>query len=155
MENQKKYSLEDILLASERGESFDASISSKDQIMMITKTGVTLGVEDADKINKLSGYVESKYKVKLTPTGGGYGCTKIKYNVQGEEEAVELTKKMLADPEFRRLAKEADIDVIVNIDKKMTIGSAGEPHCSNISNMPEKGTRKRISSDGTVQNVAG
>ncbi|KOY47250.1 hypothetical protein ACX03_02395 [Vibrio parahaemolyticus] len=150
MRKETEYSIEEIIKAAQQHREFKATGDLSKRISFHTKSHVTLSLEDVPKVQKIIDYIENNYKVKLKIVGGGYGCTKINFQVDGPDSAVELAKKLLSDPEFKKLAGDISIDVLVLPEKLQTL-KVNDENNDDLNNLDSKG--RRVSADGSVQNT--
>jgi hypothetical protein len=66
-------------------------------------------------IRDIQDYVLQRYNVRLIVSGGGYGCSKIKFKVESDsaENASKFIKDLLQDEAFREKALEAEFTVLI------------------------------------------
>jgi len=151
MREEQEYAIEDIIVASLQRREYKATGDLSRRLSFHTKMNSNLKLGDVQKVKDIINYIENKYEVKLKIVGGGYGCTKINFKVEGRDEAIELAKKLLKDPEFMALAKDIDLDVIVVPEKNQTL-KVHDNYTNN--NETESNTKtKWISTDGSTQSV--
>lgn len=154
MSKREVYSLEEILQFSQSYKSVNASVSNDRQLMLCTKLGTTLGLQDIEKIEHIVHYSENNYSIKLHLVGGGYGCTKLVFEVEGRKDAIELVDEMTKDPEFLKRAKEAGFEFVVSIKGKTPLKDT-EKNSLNDQSTENAKTEKRVSKDGTTQEIKG
>ncbi|HHF2997968.1 TPA: hypothetical protein ACPJ01_004463 [Vibrio diabolicus] len=153
MREEKEYTIEEIILAAQKKKEYKATGDVSKRISFHTKKHTKIKLEDAPKVQRLIDFIEHKYKVKLKIVGGGYGCLKINFKVEGNDEAIDLAKKImkdiLIDDELKEVAKEFDLDVIVVPDKsqifKVNSKTSGDPNPGANSD------GSRVSADGSTQ----
>lgn len=84
---------------------------------LITDDKVNLSLRDLDAINELIRYIEEEYKVRLRITGGGAGCTKLDFELEGcPKAAAEFISALISDTIFMEKAFEAKFKVVFSPD---------------------------------------
>lgn len=149
MREKKEYTVEDIISAAQNKADLKAGGELSQRFSLHTDAETTLEPSDAPKVKALINYIESKYKVSLKIVGGGRGCTKFTFHVEGEQGAAELVKKLMRDEEFKELAKGVHFDVVV-VPTSFDRYKIEPKHKRDTFEDPMK-PKNRVSADGTVQ----
>ncbi len=90
-------------------------------ISLITDEKTNINPDSAYKIDELICYIEANYKVRIDIIGGGSGCTKIDLVVYGTaDDAVQLIRLLLLDPEFTKMARDLGFRVIYSPNGPIT-----------------------------------
>lgn len=152
-----EYSLKQVLEASMSGRylSSPTRIDSK-AFSLITDDRVNLSLRDLDAISDLIRYIEEEYKVRLRITGGGAGCTKFDFEIEGcPKAAAEFVKALMNDTIFLEKALEAKFKVVFSPDgpTHFAIGDQSMKNAGpinvNIHNSTVSGLQ--VGSDGSSQ----
>ena len=75
----------------------------------------TLSIDSADSIRKFQKWIKKEYGVTIRVVGGGYGCTRIDFEVISEstEKASDFIKKVISDHKFHEKAYEIGFKVLI------------------------------------------
>lgn len=112
------YTVDEIIKTSKQG-SYHTPKRRSDakSFSLITDERTNLNEEDAKNVKALVRYVEEAYGVRLNLIGGGAGCTKFDFEIEGCPDSASVFIKMLMnDTQFVEKAKSAKFKILFTPD---------------------------------------
>lgn len=153
----QRYTAKQVIEAARSGRYLTPeSRNDRKAFSLITADEVNLSLADLDAVDDLIRYIEEGYKVRLRIIGGGAGCTKFDFELEGcPQDAAEFVKALMNDAVFLEKAAKLKFRVLFSPDgpTRSPLGGTIMPSASKIkvkiSNSTVSGVQ--VGSDGSSQ----